>query len=61
MTQVTAHLHIANSTRTMTVPSFPSLRQDKSLAQLAKRCEDSHTMGMFRLQDSKFLIVYDGM
>ncbi|GAA5909349.1 hypothetical protein JCM6882_000959 [Rhodosporidiobolus microsporus] len=46
------------SMRTMTVPDFPSPRGDRSLALLAKRCEDSSTMGLFRIGDSKFLLVY---
>ncbi|GAA5854952.1 hypothetical protein JCM8547_002320 [Rhodosporidiobolus lusitaniae] len=46
------------SMRTMTVPDFPSSRGDRALASLAKRCEDVPTMGMFRIADSKFLLVY---
>ncbi|GAA5841736.1 hypothetical protein JCM11251_007070 [Rhodosporidiobolus azoricus] len=47
--------------RTMTVPDFPSSRTDRSLALLAKRCEDSQTMGLFRIGDSKFLLVYSDL
>ncbi|GAA6044243.1 hypothetical protein JCM8097_002194 [Rhodosporidiobolus ruineniae] len=46
------------SMRTMTVPDFPGSRGDRSLASLAKRCEDAATMGMFRIGDSKFLLAY---
>ncbi|GAA5999985.1 uncharacterized protein JCM10292_003567 [Rhodotorula paludigena] len=46
------------SMRTMTVPDFPSVRNDRALYVLAKRCEDASTMGMFRIGDSKFLLAY---
>ena len=46
--------------RTMTVPAFPSTRVDRTFAALAKRCEDAQTLGMFRIQDNKFLLVYNG-
>lgn len=42
----------------MTVPDFPSVRNDRALYVLAKRCEDASTMGMFRIGDSKFLLAY---
>jgi hypothetical protein len=44
----------------MTVPDFPSSRHDRTFVGLAKRCEEASTLGMFRLQDSKFLLVYNG-
>ncbi|GAA6062754.1 hypothetical protein JCM10212_005550 [Sporobolomyces blumeae] len=46
------------SMRTMTVPDFPSVRHNRHFAALAKRCEEVPTMGMFRIADSKFLLVY---
>ncbi|ORY90211.1 CNH domain-domain-containing protein [Leucosporidium creatinivorum] len=48
-----------DSMRTMTVPDFPSSRHDRTFVGLAKRCEEAQTLGMFRLQDSKFLLVYN--
>ncbi len=45
------------SLRTMSVPTFP--RQDGGSSNLAKRCEDGRTMGMFRLRDNLFLLAYD--
>lgn len=49
----------------MTVPAFPSSRIeraqfDRNFPGWAKRCEDAQTLGMFRLQDNKFLLVYNG-
>jgi len=44
----------------MTVPDFPPSRHDRALYLLAKRCEDTTTMGMFRIGDSKFLLAYSG-
>jgi hypothetical protein len=44
----------------MTVPDLPPSRGDRSIAHLAKRCEDAATMGMFRIADSRFLLVYSG-
>lgn len=44
----------------MTVPDFPPSRHDRALYNLAKRCEDATTMGMFRIGDSKFLLAYSG-
>ncbi|GAA6024340.1 hypothetical protein JCM11491_000383 [Sporobolomyces phaffii] len=46
------------SMRTMTVPDFPSVRHNRNFAALAKRCEEVPTLGMFRIADSKFLLVY---
>ncbi|GAA5899116.1 uncharacterized protein JCM6883_005114 [Sporobolomyces salmoneus] len=46
------------SMRTMTVPDFPSVRHNRNFAALAKRCEEVPTLGMFRIGDSKFLLVY---
>ncbi|GAA5949958.1 hypothetical protein JCM3765_007750 [Sporobolomyces pararoseus] len=46
------------SMRTMTVPDFPSVRHNRHFAALAKRCEEVPTLGMFRIADSKFLLVY---
>ncbi|GAA6008068.1 hypothetical protein JCM10207_007016 [Rhodosporidiobolus poonsookiae] len=46
------------SMRTMTVPDFPPTRHDRALYTLAKRCEDASTLGMFRIADNKFLLVY---
>lgn len=44
----------------MTVPDFPSVRHNRNFAALAKRCEEVPTLGMFRIADSKFLLVYAG-
>ncbi|GAA5879401.1 hypothetical protein JCM1840_006035 [Sporobolomyces johnsonii] len=46
------------SMRTMTVPDFPSVRHNRAFAPLAKRCEEVPTLGMFRIADSKFVLVY---
>ncbi|GAA5923419.1 uncharacterized protein JCM15063_003641 [Sporobolomyces koalae] len=46
------------SMRTMTVPDFPSVRHNRNFVTLAKRCEEVPTLGMFRIADSKFLLVY---
>ncbi|KAM0793630.1 hypothetical protein ACM66B_001062 [Microbotryomycetes sp. NB124-2] len=48
-----------DSMRTMTVPDFPPVRHDRSMAGLSERCKDAQTLGMFRLQESRFLLVYD--
>jgi len=45
----------------MTVPDFPSVRHNRNFAALAKRCEEVPTLGMFRIADSKFLLVYAGV
>jgi hypothetical protein len=51
--------------RTMSVPDFSGHRNDPISVALAKRCEESKTLGMFRLQDrmqdnNEFLLCYDG-
>ena len=45
----------------MTVSDFPSVRHNRNFAALAKRCEEVPTLGMFRIADSKFLLVYAGI
>lgn len=46
---------------TMSVPDFsaPGSRNESN-TRLAKRCEENTTLGMFRLQDNLFLLVYKG-
>ncbi|KAK4698467.1 RHO1 GDP-GTP exchange protein 1/2, partial [Phenoliferia sp. Uapishka_3] len=46
------------SLRTMSVPDF-SHQRDEYSQKLAKRCDDHRTLGMFRLQDNLFLLVYN--
>lgn len=50
--------------RTMSVPDFSSHRRDPTSVALAKRCEESKTLGLFRLQermhDNEFILCYDG-
>lgn len=41
----------------MTVPDFSHFRQEVTLS---KRCEEGKTLGMFRLMDNVFLLVYNG-
>ena len=43
----------------MSVPDF-SHQRDEFSQKLAKRCDDNRTLGMFRLQDNLFLLVYSG-
>ncbi|KAK4052857.1 Rho guanine nucleotide exchange factor [Microbotryomycetes sp. JL221] len=45
--------------KTMTVPDFPPARHDRAWTMLADRCKDAQTLGMFRLGDSRFLLVFD--
>lgn len=49
-----------DSLRTMSLPDFSAHRNDPTAVALAKRCEESQTLGMFRLQDNEFLLCYDG-
>lgn len=44
----------------MSVPDFSSHQRDPVVSHLARQCEESKTLGMFRLQDNLFLLVYDG-
>ncbi|KAL8293744.1 hypothetical protein RQP46_000445 [Phenoliferia psychrophenolica] len=46
------------SLRTMSVPDF-SHQHDEFSQKLAKRCAEHKTLGMFRLQDNLFLLVYN--
>ncbi|KAI5480823.1 Rho guanyl-nucleotide exchange factor [Pseudohyphozyma bogoriensis] len=45
--------------RTMTVPDFSQVQRDATISALIKKCEESKNLGMFRLQDNLFLLVYD--
>ncbi|KAM0753197.1 hypothetical protein T439DRAFT_378904 [Meredithblackwellia eburnea MCA 4105] len=45
--------------RTMSTPDF-SHHRDEYSQKLAKRCDDSRTLGMFRLQENLFLLAYNG-
>lgn len=45
--------------RTMSVPDFSNQRNDPNAGALARRCEDSKTLGMFRLMENEFLLCYD--
>lgn len=47
------------SLRTMTVPDFSHFKTPDMVA-LSKRCEEGKTLGMFRLIDNVFILVYNG-
>lgn len=47
--------------RSISFPDWSQLKSDTRAVDLQKRCDNSRSVAMFRISDSEFLFVFEGM